>query len=285
MLLEIAIGDAYGAGFEFSSRDKIAHGNDGVRYIAHDLGEIPAGHYTDDTQMSLAVCEALLAEEWTEAAFAERFVSVFRRDPRPGYAKGIQSLLAEVADGNELRRRIAPSSRRNGAAMRAVPLGFLPEMTWVLDAATANARVTHDTPEGILSSRCIAATAHLLAFEKSDLASLPESLQGILRYCPDIAWSGEVDCDAIQTISAALTLLLRERSELALLRACVDMGGDTDSVAAIALGLASLCREYQRDLPAGLLDGLENGPYGASFLKVTDTRLSNRFGIAPTARN
>ena len=42
MLLHIAIGDAYGAGFEFAPRDKIARHNDGRGYVPHELGT-PAG--------------------------------------------------------------------------------------------------------------------------------------------------------------------------------------------------------------------------------------------------
>lgn len=279
MLLEIAIGDAYGAGFEFSAREKILRDNDVARYAAHDLGEIAPGHYTDDTQMSIAVGEALLAGEWTEAAFADRFVATYRRDPRPGYAKGLQKLLDEVENGDALRRRIDPSSRRNGAAMRAVPLGALPNLSDVLDAATANARVTHNTSEGILSSRCVAAMAHFLAHHRAELDALPHLIEDTLQTRMELRWDGEVQCDAMQTVSAATTMLCRERSEKALLLACVDLGGDTDSVAAIALGLASLSREYDRDLPQALFDDLERGAFGSEYLRQIDNALSLRFDL------
>jgi ADP-ribosylglycohydrolase len=96
MLLEIAIGDAYGAGFEFSAREKIVHGNTLARYLPHDLG-IEAGHYTDDTQMSIAVSETLLgASELTSDAFADAFVRCFKRDPRGNtFLIGLDEALAE----------------------------------------------------------------------------------------------------------------------------------------------------------------------------------------------
>lgn len=52
----------------------------------------------------------------------------------------------------------------------------------------------------------------------------------------------------------------------AILRTCIDYGGDTDTVAAIALGAASCYEEIEQDLPQQLYDKLENGAYGRDFL-------------------
>jgi len=47
-----------------------------------------------------------------------------------------------------------------------------------------------------------------------------------------------------------------------------------DSVAAIAMGLASLSAEYVSDIPATLVEGLEDGEYGRSYLQALDARLA-----------
>ena len=76
MLYEIAIADAYGAGFEFSPPDD-ARPNDGLCY--HRNAKHPSlrpGAYTDDTQMSIAVAECLLADCLEVSDFAAAFVSV-----------------------------------------------------------------------------------------------------------------------------------------------------------------------------------------------------------------
>jgi len=79
MLLEIAIGDAYGAGFEFSPIDKVNTYNNLTSYQQHGLG-MPAGTYTDDTQMSLAIAELLIDKTpWTRENIAEKFVACFKR--------------------------------------------------------------------------------------------------------------------------------------------------------------------------------------------------------------
>src|SRR5437667_12197056 len=82
MLLELAIGDAYGAGFEYADTDIINHYNDLSSYRMHPRHHIQPGSYTDDTQMSLAIAEAIVAgEPWTPAMLAHKFVEAFQRDP------------------------------------------------------------------------------------------------------------------------------------------------------------------------------------------------------------
>lgn len=68
MLLEIAIGDAYGAGFEYADSSYVRAKNNLVGYVRHPRHGIRPGHYTDDTQMSLAIAELILSgQEWNKA--------------------------------------------------------------------------------------------------------------------------------------------------------------------------------------------------------------------------
>lgn len=279
LLIAIAIGDAYGAGFEFAPRAKIERHNDGAGYVAHELG-IPAGRYTDDTQMSIAIAELLLRDAPPDAAAcADAFVTAFQRDPRAGYSRGFGQLLAEVADGAELLRRIHPGSTRNGAAMRSVPLGLIDDRDLMRRVAREQASVTHDSPEGRLSSEVVALMAHALLRRTARVDDLAAMVAAATAFELRSDWSAEVEVDAIQTLHAVHTALANHRSMRELLRACVAFGGDTDSVAAIALGLAALSPEFTDDLPASLSDGLENGPFGRDWLRALDARLQLRFPI------
>ncbi|NVJ10776.1 ADP-ribosylglycohydrolase family protein [Myxococcus sp. AM001] len=133
MLLELAVGDAYGAGFEYVSAERVLRDNDLSRYVEHPRPLLAPGSYTDDTQMSLAVAEAMLSgEPWTPQLLARYFVATFRRDPRKGYSRRFQVLLEQVETGEEFLDRINPSSDRSGAAMRAPPLGVLPSSGQVI---------------------------------------------------------------------------------------------------------------------------------------------------------
>lgn len=279
MLVEIAIGDAYGAGFEFSDRAKINAHNRGTHYIQHDLG-IAAGCYTDDTQMSIALAERLLTDtSVTKANAADAFVLTFKRDPRQGYAKRFQALLESCDSGTVLLDTIHPFSTRNGAMMRAVPLGLIQDQAQLLVTAEQQASVTHQTPEGIVSAQLIALAAHELLYNQIPLTVLPALLQNKIGFAIKTDWAGEVACDAVQTIHAVFTSLLCQRTLSQLLIDCVHHGGDVDSVAAVAVGLASLSAEYTNDLPSSLYDGLEQGAYGLAFLQNLDRQLAQHFSV------
>ncbi|MES2039479.1 MAG: ADP-ribosylglycohydrolase family protein [Pseudomonadota bacterium] len=279
MLLEIAVGDAYGAGFEFCGREKIMLSNTLEKYVPHELG-IQAGCYTDDTQMSIAVAEVLLSgSEYSAIVFADAYVRSYKRDQRQGYAKGLQSLLDLCGTGTDLRQRISPESRRNGAAMRSVPLGLIADKNLLAQAAREQAMVTHNTAEGILSSHVVALMSHALLYDKAKLAELPDLILKMTGFALRDDWLDEVECDALQTLHAVNTALQANRRMSNLLLDCVNFGGDVDSVAAIAMGLASLAPEYIADIPASLTSGLESGQFGSSYLRQLDVTLAERYPV------
>ncbi len=60
MLLELAIENAYAAGFEYVSSQIVQDGNNLSGYVQHPRHQIKPGCYTDDTQMSIAIAEILI---------------------------------------------------------------------------------------------------------------------------------------------------------------------------------------------------------------------------------
>ena len=82
MLLEIAIGDACGAGMEYVSPRFLKENNHLRGYCKHPRYRTGLGRYTDDAQMAIAIAEAMIdgdvgleEVEWTPRALAEKFVS------------------------------------------------------------------------------------------------------------------------------------------------------------------------------------------------------------------
>ncbi len=279
MLIHLAIGDAYGAGFEFVDAGLVGHHNrklDGYFQHPRHLSILP-GQYTDDTQMSLAVGEALL--ECTRPSplqWANHFVACFQRDPRQGYAGRFYHFLLTVQDGADFLDRIQPFSRKSGAAMRALPLGLLSDKSQLLEVTADQARLTHNTPEGILSAQAVALTAHYFLYRlgpPEELADFVASQVGG-RWTD---WRGEVGGAGLEVVRAALSALHQHRSMSDLLRCCVDYTGDVDTVASIALGAAACCADYRRDLPDVLYSQLENGTYGQDYARQLQARLGRRF--------
>lgn len=281
MLVELAIGDAYGAGFEYASDRVVRECNDLSRYIQHPRHGIAPGSYTDDTQMSIAVAEAIVAgDPWTPLALATRFVSAFKRDPREGYASRFFAFLEHVRDGAEFLATIHPHSDKSGAAMRACPIGVFPSVADVIDRCTTQARLTHDTPDGIDAAVAASLTTHYFLYRLGPRAQLPEFLLSYVAGPWATPWTGKVGAQGLMSVCAAITALVGHDSLTSLLRACIAYTGDVDTVATIALGAAAGSAEYEQDLPSHLFAGLEDGPYGRTFLAGLDAQLLARVGAA-----
>lgn len=273
MLVEIAIGDSYGAGFEFAPMDKVLRYNNIHEYQTHAKGEIGIGKYTDDTQMSLAIVELILSKKrMSKENFIKWFYYAFKRDPRKGYASKFYDILSDSTSPDDLLSRIVNTSTRNGAMMRSVPLGIFSNVKFIMNVSEIQASITHNTTEAIRSSQIISLASHYLM-----RGCLLEDLHGHLaRHISDMSIDYEydswVECDATMTVNAVMTVLMRNRNMCSLLMDSVNFGGDVDSVAAVALGLASLSCEYDHRLPVTLLNALENDKFGLDYLRTLDSK-------------
>ncbi|MDB2686814.1 ADP-ribosylglycohydrolase family protein [Mariniblastus sp.] len=276
-----AIGDAYGFCFEFAEAAHI-HANNCLAYIQHpEFADVKPGAYSDDTQMQLALAELMVSElPWTKQNIASSFVSTFKRDPRPGYAKRFYSLLDQIADGDELLAKIVPSSDRNGAAMRSPIIGLYPDESRVVESAQIQAAVTHDTPGGVDSSVAAALISHFFVYQLGEKQELPKYLKSRLpNHDWEQRWSGSVPCHGMSTVFAALTAILNTDSLGKLLEATIEYTGDVDSVATIALACASSSSSFQRDLPNVLIDDFEKSKFGMQYLIATDCKLLEKLKI------
>ncbi len=276
MLLQIAIGDAYGAPFEFVNRSLLAE-NDLRGYRSHPRHGHPPGHYTDDTQMSLAIAELLVERApFTRENLADKFVAVFHRDPREGYARGFHAFLLQTHTGAALLANIRADSKKSGAAMRAAPLGVLRDAADVKTMATLQARLTHDTKEGIDSAVAAALLSHYFLHDKGPRADVGKYLSEHVPGPWQTPWKGEVSGEGMDCVHAAITAITSgdgHETLSGILRACIAFGGDVDTVAAIAMGGASHARDITSDLPAVLVDGLENGAFGRDYIQALDAKL------------
>lgn len=280
MLLEMGIGDAYGAGFEFAKSERLKElKNDLSTYYKHNLpGNLKAGMYTDDTQMSIAIAEMMIDPtfDWSIEKIADKFVEVYKRDPRNGYSRKFQAVLDSVKTGDDLRAVVIPNSDRCGAAMRSVPLGYLKDTDTIMQICQVQASLTHNTSDGILSSRAVALTAHWIL--RLPLENVESFLKTTLK--KDMTWTdwpkGQyVSTAGLDVARAAISAVFRNSTYSELLKECIEYTGDVDSVAAIAMGLASLAcpSYYTNDLPANLYEDLENNGYGRDYLIELDKKL------------
>lgn len=295
MLLRIAQGDAFAAGTEYvklkQHADIIAEALKLEKFLQHPhhLGLKP-GSYTDDGQMSISVAEVLI-EKGTEATaldYSDAFFRCFKRDPREGYSRGFQAILEQAQSPAELRQLIVPNSNKNGAAMRSVPLGVIRKPEDVVRVTGLQASVTHQTWGGINSAIAVALMSHYALHDARGLSSMDSFC---IHHCPAFEhfrqpWEGPVKArnnDAgdmgvgMNTAWAVHTLLVEETSLQGIMKRLIGWGGDTDTVGAIAWGIAS-CRYQDEALPEFLERDLEVGkPFGVDFLKGLGVQLMEKF--------
>jgi len=284
MLLECAIGDAFGAGYEYN--DEALHkwgGNFEYGYVQHGKHKgIKPGMYTDDTQMSIAVAEAIVSgDEWTPQNIVKHFLAVFLRDPRDGYSRAFQGFLEnkdnQTPDG--FLANIKPDSEKSGAAMRVGPVGvFANSIAQCKEMATIQAEITHKTKKGV--DAAVAAALMGLFFHQTMEPKhwLPAYLNGhVPGYNWREAWRGKVGVEGIQCVHAAMTAIMEHNNQADMLRWIVNLRGDVDTVAAIALSAVSepfmRRNDIRQNLPQTLIDNLENGDFGRDYIIDLDKSL------------
>lgn len=280
MLVEIAISDAYGAGFEYVPQDIVTSFNNGKSYRQHNFHAIKPGMYTDDTQMSLAIVELMLSgKEWSQRNLATFFLDCFKRDPRKGYSRGFQFVLENSQTVDEMYSSIFQhgKSDKNGGCMRACPVGLFKTLDEVLQKSAIQAEVTHKGT-GVVAGQMVSASVWFLrnGGSKEQLWSF---LRSVFTDVSIAEWPSGTRVESkddlgLKTALAAITAVINSSSfEEALIKA-VGFGGDTDTVAAIVGGIVSVSKEHTKiieDMP--LFSGLENKNFGRDYLLEIDNKL------------
>ena len=277
MILKAAIGDAYGSGYEYAP-EFVFEKNTLQTYLPHADGSGYFNRYTDDTQMAIGLAELLVEEaEWTPLNIANKFVEVFKRDVRLGYASGFFKFLKSIETGAEFLEKIIPTSERNGASMRAYPLGVLADEKEILRKTEIQARLTHDTDEGVFSAQMVALSTHYFLYKKGPKADLEKYLKKWIPMDWDFNWEGRVSTKGREAIIAALAAIQKYDGLSAILVQSIDYRGDVDTVANLAMAIGSVAEEIDNDLPPFLEKDIEKGKYGRLFIKKLELQLMRIF--------
>jgi len=192
----------------------------------------PRCRFTDDTVLTVAVAHAILSGGSYEASIR----AFGRRHPRAGYGGAfIRWLFAE--DPRPY------NSWGNGSAMRVSPVGFaFGSEEEVLAEARETARITHDHPEGIRGAQATALAVFLARTGRGK-----EEIRGRIReafgYDLDRTVDGirpgygfDVSCQG--SVPEAIVSFLDAGSFEDAVRNAVSLGGDSDTLACIAGGIA-----------------------------------------------
>lgn len=221
--------------------------------------------FTDDTVMTIAVCRAFLdvkpdaSDDLILKSVEENLRKFGKMYPNAGYG-GMFSRWLRNPDMK------AYNSYGNGSAMRVSSVAWLfDNIEDVRNAARLSALVTHNHIEGIKGAEATA-SAIFLARTGHSKAEIKEYIEREFAYklnrtCDEIRPNYRHTETCMETVPEAITAFLEGESFEDVIRTAVSLGGDCDTLTAIAGSIAEgfygvpdeLKEECRKRLPEPLL--------------------------------
>lgn len=238
LLLSAAIGDIGGQLYEFAGRTK--------DYEKVDLLH-PANTYTDDTLCTFACADALLHN----LDMAE----TLRKRCRADFYRGFGGMFARWLMAPETQPPY--NSFGNGSAMRVSAAGFMADnRSLCVELATMTAIPTHNHPEGKKGAVTTALTI-FYAMQGKDKDFIRE--ETLNRFYPnwqsltyaDIKPDYDFDVTCQRTVPAAIICFLESKDYVDCLKLAISLGGDADTLAAIA---GPMAYAFYREIPDALIE-------------------------------
>jgi ADP-ribosyl-[dinitrogen reductase] hydrolase len=242
----LAIGDAMGAPFEGGPPLHVL-----VQEMQSDrLRYRKRGQYTDDTLQAIAVAESLIVcRKFSPDDLIGRLIAGYKKFPE-FYGPTSGSVFELVMTGVPPYRAALIAhdrnggSRSNGSVMRGPPLGIFYRGPELREVSFCCSRLTHADPvAGYCSAWINRMVSGMCRGESRDLAfrkALSECPEGEVRdMLGDFgAHDPEPSLDALLGTHAALKVFMEGGSFAGIVSCAVSLGGDADTVGAIAGALA-----------------------------------------------
>ena len=189
-------------------------------------------HFTDDTVLTVATGFSLLHG----TGYAETYRQFGRAYPDRGYGGSFRKWIFHLERGPY-------NSFGNGSAMRVSPVGLaFSSVDEVLAEAKRSAEVTHNHPEGIKGAQAVA-LAVFLARTRTAKADIKREIMerfgyNLNRKLDDIreAYGFDVTCQG--SVPEAIIAFLESDCTEDAIRNAISLGGDADTQACIAGGIA-----------------------------------------------
>lgn len=213
----------------------------------------PDSVYTDDTVLTVAVADCLL----TGRSYVDAFHDYFDAYPRAGFGGHFVGWAGR-------RQRKPYGSWGNGSAMRVSPVAYARDtLDEVLTEAERSAAVTHDHPEGVRGAQATAAAVFLArtGASRDDIRSAVSDRFGydLSARLKDIRPDYEFDVSCQGSVPQSILAFLESTDYEDAVRNAISLGGDADTMACIAGGIAeAFYGGVPTDVRAETLDRLDD---------------------------
>lgn len=207
----------------------------------------PYSKFTDDTVLTVAVAEAILRQR----DYGNTLKTYGRAYPHAGYGSAFRAWIFQ----DEV---IPYGSFGNGSAMRVSPVGWaFDDVNTVLQEAKRTAEVTHNHPEGIKGAQATA-LAVFLARQGADKHTIKTELVARFGYNLDrplaeIRRTYHFDVTCQGSVPESIIAFLEAVDYESAIRNAISLGGDSDTQACIAGGIA---HAFYKTIPAEIVRGV-----------------------------
>ena len=238
-----ACGDALGATVEFMSPKQIQkrHGVHQEIIGGGWLG-LEAGQVTDDTQMALAMGQAIIEhQDWNIQAVADNFVAWMQSSP-PDIGNTCRRGISRYRDGGALFSLPSETDAGNGACMRNLPvvLATLNQPDSFSEWSLQQCHLTHNNHLSDAATLTLGRMARelIIAGDISACRLEAESLIKQYREFAYIPYPGKASGYIVDTVQTVLHHFFSTDSFESCLIATVNQGNDADTTGALAGMLA-----------------------------------------------
>jgi ADP-ribosyl-[dinitrogen reductase] hydrolase len=252
-LFGLAIGDALGGTTEFMSPREI---EEAYGYLTEIRGggvwDLDPGEVTDDTMMTLCVAEGILQNpSYPIEAIGEQFLQWYRTNPKDIGNIIRQAFVQYRGDWFKaafLVDQDMGQSGGNGSLMRCLPVALAyPKLDDIERVSRLQSKMTHydeDCSDAcVLYNRIAFRLLHGEQLEAAIRAEVAGTLyENSLYEEPDCPPSGYV----VHTFRWVLHHLLQSASFSEVVQRAANRGGDSDTIGAIAGGLAGIYYGYEQ---------------------------------------
>ncbi len=259
--LGFACGDALGATVEFMKPGQIQK-----RYGIHKniigggwLG-LEAGQVTDDTQMSMALGQAILENQgWNIRAVADHFVAWMESGP-PDIGNTCMRGLSRYRDCGEVFGEPRADDAGNGACMRNLPvvLATLNQPDSFQQWSLQQCHITHHHPLSDAATLALGRMAGYL-IRNQDMEACKQEAERLIEQHAEFTFApypGKATAYIVDTIQTVLHNFFNTDDFETCLIGTVNQGGDADTTGALA-GMLAGARYGIRQIPQRWLEGLD----------------------------
>ena len=205
---------------------------------------------TDDTALTVAIAEWMLDREGVDVG--QSLIKWATEYPHAGYGSSFKRFLAHGS-------HMTPGSTHNGAVMRVSPVGFLASsLEECLELSRESALPSHDSPQAVAGAQAAAAAIYMARtgsskdairefLEKTFGYNLHRSYDEVREEVRLARANRDIDYEASHeriigaepAVQDALIAFLAGSDYEDVIRKAIYLGGDADTEAAIAGGIAA----------------------------------------------